>query len=44
MSSLQQNWRKRQNRLCLEARGMEGRGREQETGRKNDPSNVYTHE
>jgi hypothetical protein len=24
MSSLQQNWRRGQNRFCLEARGMEG--------------------
>jgi hypothetical protein len=27
MSSLQQNWRKEQNRFCLEARGVGGRGR-----------------
>jgi hypothetical protein len=26
MSSLQQNWRKEQNRLCLEARGLGERG------------------
>jgi hypothetical protein len=25
MSSLQQNWRKGQNRFCLEVRGMKGR-------------------
>jgi hypothetical protein len=32
MSSLQQNWRKGQNRFCLEARGQRGRGREHGTG------------
>jgi hypothetical protein len=33
MSSLQQNWRKRQNRFCLEGRGW-----------RNDPNNVCTYE
>jgi hypothetical protein len=28
MSTLQQNWRKRQNRFCLEERGVRERGRE----------------
>jgi hypothetical protein len=32
MSSLQQNWRKGQNRFCLEAKGVAGRGRVWETG------------
>jgi hypothetical protein len=27
MSSLQQNWSKGKNRFCLEARGVEGRGK-----------------
>jgi hypothetical protein len=40
MSSLQQNWRKRQNRFCLEARGvsreLEGAG----GGGRNDPNTV----
>jgi hypothetical protein len=41
MSSLQQNWRKRQNRFCLEVRGVErGEGRD----RRNGPNNVCTHE
>jgi hypothetical protein len=34
MSSLQQNWRKGQNRFCLEVRGVG----------KNDPNNVCTYE
>jgi hypothetical protein len=37
MSSLQQNWRKGQNRFCLEARGVGRKGR-------NDPNNEYTYE
>jgi hypothetical protein len=28
MSSLQQNWRKRQNKFCLEARGVVGERKE----------------
>jgi hypothetical protein len=32
MSTLQQNWRKGQNRFCLEARRWEGRGRGQGHG------------
>jgi hypothetical protein len=35
MSSLQQNWRKGQNKFCLEARGV---------GVRNDPNNVCTYE
>jgi hypothetical protein len=35
MSSLQQNWRKGQNRFCLELRGVWGQGR-------SDPNNVCT--
>jgi hypothetical protein len=30
ISTLQLNWRKAQNRFCLEARGEEGRGWEEE--------------
>jgi hypothetical protein len=41
MSSLQQNWRKGQNRFCLEA----GRERERErVGGRNGPNNVCTYE
>jgi hypothetical protein len=44
MSSLQQNWRKGQNRFCLEAR-RGGRKSEGEVGRgRNDPNNVCTYE
>jgi hypothetical protein len=43
MSSLQQNWRKGQNRFCLEVRGR-GRGRGQGARRRNDPNNVCTYE
>jgi hypothetical protein len=32
MSSLQQNWRKGQNRFCLEARGAVGEGGDREQG------------
>jgi hypothetical protein len=40
MSSLQQNWKRGQNRFCLEARG----GREGGPGWRDDPNNVYTYE
>jgi hypothetical protein len=43
MSSLQQNWRRRQNRLCLEARGVEGQGGSGEKEGRNDPNNVFTY-
>jgi hypothetical protein len=42
ISTLQQNWRKVQNRFCLEARRegeKKGGGR---TGGRNDPNNVCT--
>jgi hypothetical protein len=42
ISSLQQNWRKGQNRFCLEVRG--GRGEREEAGRRKGPNNVYTYE
>jgi hypothetical protein len=38
MFSLQQNWRRGQNRFCLEVRGLRGRGR----GRDGS-NNVYTY-
>jgi ribosomal protein L20 len=44
MSSLQQNWRKEQNRFCLEARGVRGRGRRQGAGCRNGPNNVCIYE
>jgi hypothetical protein len=44
MSSLQQNWRKGQNRFCLEVRGVGKRGRGQGAGRRNGPNNVWTYE
>jgi hypothetical protein len=40
MSSLQKNWRKGQNRFCLELRWLGGRG--QGAGGRNGPSNVCT--
>jgi hypothetical protein len=41
ISTLQQNWRKMQNRFCLKVRG-EGGGVKVGTGRRNDPNNVCT--
>jgi hypothetical protein len=42
MSSLQQNWRKGQNRFCLEATGRGGRrSRGREAGGRNGPNNEY---
>jgi hypothetical protein len=43
-SSLQQNWRRGQNRFCLEVRGLGGRGRGQGAERRNGPNNVWTYE
>jgi hypothetical protein len=45
MSSFQQNWRRGQNRFCLEVMrvGGDGEGRE-EAGRRNGPNNVCTYE
>jgi hypothetical protein len=40
MSSLQQNWRKGQNRFCLEVRAVRGPG----TRGRNNPNNVCTYE
>jgi hypothetical protein len=44
MSSVQQIWKKRQNRFFLEARWVRGRGRQQGTGGRDDPNNVCTYE
>jgi hypothetical protein len=45
MSSLQQNWRKGQNRFCLEAKGVGGQGRKWGGGwGRNDLNNVCTYE
>jgi hypothetical protein len=41
--SLQQNWRRGQNRFCLEVRGMGGEKEEGAAGR-GGPNNVYTYE
>jgi hypothetical protein len=41
ISTLQWNWRKAQNRFCLEARG-EGERVGMGTGGRNVPNNVYT--
>jgi hypothetical protein len=42
MSSLQQNWRKGQNRFCLKVRGMVGGV--SGGGGRNEPNNVCTYE
>jgi hypothetical protein len=42
MSSLQQNWRRGQNKFCLEVRVWGRREREQGAGRIDGPNNVYT--
>jgi hypothetical protein len=44
MSSLQQNWRKGQNRFCLEERGVGRKERRQEAGWRDGPNNVCTYE
>jgi hypothetical protein len=43
MSTLQQNWRKRQNRFCLEARGVEGEGESGWWHRGRNGSKMYVH-
>jgi hypothetical protein len=42
MSTLQQNWRKGQNRVCLEVRGVWGKGMGWVAGGRNSPNNVCT--
>jgi hypothetical protein len=44
MSSLQQNWRKWQNRFCMEVRGWMGEGGNEGRGWRNSPNNVCTYE
>jgi hypothetical protein len=44
MSSLQQNWRRWQNRFCLKRGEWGGRGRRQGAEERNDPNNVCTYE
>jgi hypothetical protein len=43
MSTLQQNWRKGQNRFCLDARRVEGERGAEARGR-NGLKNVFTYE
>jgi hypothetical protein len=43
LSSLQQNWRKGQNRFCLEVRRVVGERVGQGQG-ENDPNNIRTYE
>jgi hypothetical protein len=42
MSTLQQNWRKGQNKFCLEARGLRRRRRGPEAGGEMDQT-MYAH-
>jgi hypothetical protein len=44
MFSLQQNWRREQNKLCLEVRGVERGGGEWTVEGRDGPNNVYTYE
>jgi hypothetical protein len=44
MSTLQQNWRKGQNKFFPEVRVMRGRGNGQGAGGRNGPNNAYTYE
>jgi hypothetical protein len=43
MSFLQQNWRRGQNRFCLEARGMEGEREGAGDMRERRPKTMYTY-
>jgi hypothetical protein len=43
-STLQQNWRRGQNRFCLEAKWVGGKGGEWEAVGRNGTNNVYTYE
>jgi hypothetical protein len=43
MSTLQQNWRKGQNRFCLERRGMGRRGRGREDTQGKMAQTMYSH-
>jgi hypothetical protein len=44
MSTLEQKWRKGQNRFCLEVKGVEGGEKGQGLERRNGPNNVCTYE
>jgi hypothetical protein len=44
MFSLQENWRRGQNRFCLEVRGLGREGKEDRVGGRDGPNNVYTYE
>jgi hypothetical protein len=44
MFSLQQNWRRRQNRFCLEVRSVGGKDRGQGAVGRDGPNNVCTKE
>jgi hypothetical protein len=44
MSSLQQNWRRRQNRFCLEVRRVGGEMAGVGGGGRIGPNNVFTYE
>jgi hypothetical protein len=41
ISNLQWNWKKAQDRFCLEVRGVRERGWRREARERNDPNNVY---
>jgi hypothetical protein len=44
ISIVQKNWRKGQNRFCLEEKGVEGIEWMQRVGGRNGPNNVCTYE
>jgi hypothetical protein len=44
MASLQQNWKREQNRFCLEAKWVGGKGRGRGRRGRNGPNNVCTFE
>jgi hypothetical protein len=44
MSSLHQNWRRQQNRFCLEAREVEGEKERAGSRGRDGPNNVCTYE
>jgi hypothetical protein len=44
MSFPQENYRRGQNKFCLEARGVGEKGREQGAVWRNGPNNVYIYE
>jgi hypothetical protein len=44
MFSLQQNWRRGQNRFCLKVKGRVRRGRGEGAEGRDGPNNLYTYE